>query len=155
MAETLHYRRSHFVAKLPLKALYSPAHFWLLESPEEPGLWRVGLTRFATRMLGEMVDYGFEVKPGDPVTPGQILGWVEGFKAISDVYCAGDGTFEQENPVLARDLTRIDKDCHGAGWLFEMRGKPDARCMDVQAYRALLDKTIDKILENQEKGGDA
>ena len=28
-------------------------------------------------------------------------------------------------------------------------GEPDAKCMDVQAYRTLLDATIDKILEKQ------
>jgi glycine cleavage system H protein len=28
-------------------------------------------------------------------------------------------------------------------------GKPDAKCVDVHAYRAILDKTIDKILEKQ------
>ena len=44
-------------------------------------------------MLGEMVDHGFETADNSRVEPGQIVGWVEGFKAISDVYCVATGKF--------------------------------------------------------------
>ena len=64
--------------------LYSPTHAWAEEI--EPKRWRVGITKFATRMLGEMVDLGFELNQGDPIKHGQIIGWLEGFKAISDLY---------------------------------------------------------------------
>ena len=30
-----------------------------------------------------------------------------------------------------------------------VKGKPDSKCVDVHGYRAILDKTIDKILEKQ------
>ena len=81
--KTLHYKRSRFVTQLPLDYLYGPSHSWIARQGD--GTWRVGLTKFATRMLGEMVDHGFELEVGAPVAPGQIIGWVEGFKAISDV----------------------------------------------------------------------
>ena len=150
--KTLHYKRSHFVTQLPVDYLYSPSHFWLASQAGD--LWRVGLTKFATRMLGDMVDCGFELKAGSPVASGQIIGWVEGFKAISDVYCVLDGNFSGANPVLKEKITLINKDPYGAGWLYEVSGKPDAKCVDVQAYKALLDKTIDRILEKQ-KGDQA
>ena len=54
--QTLHYKRSHFATQLPMAYLYSPSHAWLARM--EDGRWRVGLTKFATRMLGEMVDHG-------------------------------------------------------------------------------------------------
>ncbi len=59
------------------------------------GLWRVGFTKFATRMLGDFVEHAFEPKVGDPVTVGQTIGWVEGFKALTDLYCVADGTFAE------------------------------------------------------------
>jgi glycine cleavage system H protein len=145
--KTIFYKRYHFVTHLPAHYLYTPSHAWAEEI--EPGLWRVGMTRFATRMLGEMVDHGFDVKPGANVKHGEIIGWVEGFKAISDIFCVVNGMFEQNNSELPQKISLVSEDCYGKGWLYMVRGKPDPNCMDVHAYQAVLDKTIDKILEKQ------
>src|SRR5437763_7545931 len=67
--KTLHYKRSRFVTHLPVDYLYSPSHCWIAR--QEDDLWRVGFTKFAVRMLGDMVDHGFEIEPGALVQPGQ------------------------------------------------------------------------------------
>lgn len=149
--KTLHYKRSHFATQLPLDYLYSPSHAWVASSG--PGRWRVGLTKFATRMLGEMVDHGFETPAGTVVECGQIIGWVEGFKAISDLFCIVSGTFLGGNPALKESINIITKDPFGTGWLYEVEGQPDSKCLEVHTYRDLLDKTIDRILA-QQKGED-
>ena len=100
-------------------------------------------------MLGEMVDHGFGVENNAPVASGQVIGWVEGFKAISDVFCIAEGTFASANPVLKEKIALINKDPYGAGWLYLVKGSPDAQCLDVHSYKLILDKTIDKILEKQ------
>jgi len=100
-------------------------------------------------MLGDMVDHGFEVGPDARVGLGQIIGWIEGFKAISDLFCVADGQFGGGNPALKEKITIVNKDPYGAGWLYLVKGEPDAKCVDVHGYRAILDKTIDKILEKQ------
>ena len=141
------YRRSHFVTRLPIDYRYSPSHCWVAE--EADGVWRVGLTKFATRMLGDMVDYGFELKAGTPTRHGQIIGWLEGFKAISDVYCVVQGEFLEVNPDLEKRINLIDKEPYTKGWLYRAKGTPDPKCMEVEEYVTVLDKTIDKILENQ------
>jgi glycine cleavage system H protein len=146
--KTLFYRRSRFVTHLPVEYLYSPSHSWIARH-DESGLWRVGLTKFATRMLGETVDHGFETALSAPVAPGQIVGWIEGFKAISDLFCIAGGNFAGGNPVLKEKITLVNKDCYGAGWLYLVKGTPDSKCVDVHGYRTILDKTIDKILEKQ------
>jgi glycine cleavage system H protein len=146
-ANTLFYKRSHFVTRLPLNCLYSPSHYWLVE---HGGVWRIGLTKFATRMLGEIVDYGFDIRPNATVKPGQALGWLEGFKAVSDVFCVVDGRFAGTNTQLTKNSEVIDRDCYGDGWLYEASGKPDANCADAQGYKALLDATIDKLVEKQQ-----
>ena len=116
----------------------------------------MGVTKCATRMLGDMVDHDFEAKPGAAINPRQILGWVEGFKAISDVcgFCTGE--FIGVNPALQKNIALIDKKPYGDGWLYEMTGKLDDKCVDVHGYAAILDQTIDKMLEQQqaEKGED-
>ena len=145
--KTLHYKRSHFATQLPADYLYTPSHAWI--GSDSNGCWRVGLTKFATRMLGEMVDHGFETEQNAKVQPGQIVGWVEGFKAISDLFCVASGLFRGGNPALRENVKLISKDTYGAGWLYLVEGKPDPNCVDVEAYRDILDKTIDRMLEKQ------
>lgn len=145
--KTLQYKRSHFTTQLPLSYLYSPSHYWLVQ--QEDNVWKVGLTKFATRMLGDMVDHGFETEIGASVEPGKILGWIEGFKAISDIFCTASGTFEGNNAVLKENITLVNQSCYSAGWLYMIQGTPDPRCVDVHGYRTILDKSIDKIMEKQ------
>jgi glycine cleavage system H protein len=145
----LSYKRSRFSSRLPQDRLYAPSHFWLLQI--EPDLYQVGFTKFATRMLGDLVEYGFETKPGSKVAVGQTIGWVEGFKALTDIYCVADGEFVEINPALAKDPTLTDSDPYGAGWLYTVRGTPDTNATDVHGYIRLLDLTIDKMQEKSEQ----
>ncbi|HEX8914838.1 MAG TPA: glycine cleavage system protein H [Humisphaera sp.] len=149
-AQVILYKRNRFQSRLPKARLYTKSHFWLEEiepaADGKPPLYKVGFTRFATRMLGEIVEHGFEAKPGTAVKVGQAIGWVEGFKALSDVYCVLDGTFESGNPELDADPSRIDKDPYHAGWLYLARGTPEPNSLDVTGYISVLDATIDKML---------
>jgi glycine cleavage system H protein len=147
MPETSFYKRATFVTHLPADSLYSPSHFWLREVA--PGRWRVGFTKFATRMLGEIVEVQWEKAEGAPVASGEIIGSIEGFKAISDIYCVGDGQFAGGNSALRGDIDAVSREPYAGGWLYEFLGTPDAKCIDLTAYRSLLDTTIDRILEKQ------
>lgn len=147
--KTLFYKRATFVTHLPVEYLYSPAHTWISVEPD--GVLRAGLTKFAVRMLGDSVDHGFDTAEGSEVRPGQILGWIEGFKAISDLYCAASGVFLGGNPALTRQVRLAHEKPYDEGWLYAVRGTPDERCLDVAGYRALLDSTIDRILSQQKQ----
>src|SRR6185312_12180859 len=57
LADVIAYKRSRFSTRLPTDRLYTPSHFWCAAEPE--GVWRVGFTKFATRMLGDLVEFGF------------------------------------------------------------------------------------------------
>lgn len=143
----IHYQRSRFTTHLPANRLYTPSHAWLEQLEDDK--WRVGVTKFATRMLGEMVDHALDAKPAGTVECGQIIGWLEGFKAISDIYCVVDGTFIRGNDALTGRLPLVDKKPYTDGWLYEARGQADDRCINVHDYMAFLDKAIDKILEKE------
>jgi glycine cleavage system H protein len=146
----IRYRRVRFSTRLPVDRFYTRAHYWLLE--EEPGIWRVGYTRFATRMLGDFVELGLEPQPGDRVTIGSRIGWVEGFKALTDLYAMAEGEFLGGNPALEEDITLADTDSYGKGWLYRVRGIPEPDRIDVHAYVVLLDGTIDRMLEKHADG---
>lgn len=138
------YKRARFGTRLPKDRRYTRSHYWLLEV--ESGLWRVGYTKFATRMLGDIVEYSFEVESGGAVQLGTKIGWIEGFKAISDIYSVAAGEFLRPNPELRDDITLLESAPFVRGWLYEVSGTPEPDSVDASGYATILDVTIDKML---------
>jgi glycine cleavage system H protein len=145
MAGDIYYKRSRFATRLQTDRLYTASHYWVQQ--QSTGVWRIGLTKFAARMLGEIVDLGFEVVPQSDIAVGDAIGWLEGFKARTDLYAVAGGTFARGNPAFADSLELLDSDRYGAGWLYEVDGQPDAAAMTAEGYAALLDQTIDRMRE--------
>ncbi|NCY01716.1 MAG: glycine cleavage system protein H [Planctomycetia bacterium] len=153
--DTVRFRHANFSARFPVGCLYTPSHFWLRPvdapagsaAPPEPGgprLWHVGFTKFATRMLGELVEMVLEVPPGRQVAGGDRLGTVEGFKAVSDLFCVVDGTLSAANPALTAEACLTHSDPYGAGWLYAVQGTPMPGHVDVHGYIALLTEQIER-----------
>ena len=151
--ESLYYRRSRFTTHLPRDRRYSRAHYWLLE--ESRGMWRIGLTKFATRMLGDIVEFDFAIAAGTNVTVGDEIGTIEGLKAISMVFAAGSGAFAGENSRLRQDVTLAESDPYGDGWLYRLEGTAAPDAVDVEGYVAILDATIDAMLADRHAGMDS
>lgn len=146
-SNTIYYRRARFTTRLPKSYRYALSHFWLQEL--EPDVYRIGITHFATRMLGDFVECEFQKVAGEHIEPGMPLGWIEGFKAVSDIYSVIEGEFLEFNPQLATNPTFLDRDPYDRGWLFKARGKPDARVVDCEGYIGALDIAIDRILSQE------
>jgi glycine cleavage system H protein len=144
---TILYKRSRFLTRLPVDRRYTASHYWLIE--EESGIWRVGFTKFATRMLGDLVEYEFSVRPGDSVEIGQDLGWLEGFKAVSTVFSVAAGEFLGVGEGVRADITAADSDPYETGWLYRVRGTADPASVDVHGYIAVLNETIDRLLQSR------
>ena len=149
---TSFYKRSNFVTHLPVDCLFSPSHFWVARIGGAH--LRIGFTKFATRMLGEIVEVRFGKTPGAPLASGEIIGSIEGFKAISDIYSCACGAFAGGNPAVVSDAAAIGRDPYLNGWLYEVDGEPDDKCVPLDEYRAILDTTIDRILEKQQADTD-
>ncbi len=149
---SVYYRRSRFTTHLPRGRQYSRAHYWLLE--ESAGVWRVGFTKFATRMLGDIVEFEFGVAPGTDISLGDEIGSIEGLKAVTSLFAVGSGRFLGEGPALRRDVTLAESDPYGEGWLYRLQGERPPDTADVDGYIAILDATIDKMLANRHAGTD-
>lgn len=150
-SDTILYKRARFTTRLPVNRRYTAAHYWLLE--ETPKVWRVGFTGFAIRMLGDLVEFEFSVSPGAPVAVGQEIGTIEGFKAMTSVYSVAEGEFLAVGDDFASDITAVESSPYDRGWLYRARGRPDPASVDVQGYVALLDTTIDRLLESRHAAG--
>ena len=146
--EFARFKHARFSARLPVDFRYSLSHYWMAPVENEAGLWRVGFTKFATRMLGELVEAEWEKKPGDSVEPGEQIGWVEGFKAASDVFCVMDGKFAGGNPILDEDACIVRSSPYVDGWLYAVQGEPESTSVDVNGYIEHLDAIITKMQED-------
>lgn len=140
----LPFERAKFRTRLPRGHVYTAGHMWLQET--EPERWQVGLTRFALRMLGEPVDLDFEAQAGGDVAKGQVVGWLEGFKAVTDLYSPMNGRFLGANPGLDKGLGALQRSGYQDGWLFALGGPLDPDCLDVESYAGLLTETIDRMV---------
>lgn len=145
MLEYSRYKNSRFSARFPKSFLYSRSHYWMALVNGEARLWRVGFTKFATRMLGELVEAEFDLPAGAVIEAGQEIGWVEGFKATSSVYSVMHGKFVGPNPVLTEDACIIRTSPYTDGYLYEVSGEPEADSISVEDYEAHLDALIEEM----------
>ena len=146
--DAIAFRRCGLALTLPKNFRYTAGHYWL-QKISEPDLWRIGFTAFAVRMLGDYVEFHLDPQPDETIQLGQTIGNYEGLKAVTEVFSVVEGNFIRSNPALASDgdLTRTDP--HGAGWLMETRGTPDPAALDIHAYLALLNATLDRLRGRQ------
>lgn len=151
--EFVRYKHKHFRARFPKDFRYSRSHYWMAEVNPGAGLWRVGFTKFATRMLGELVEAEFKIETGGAVEPGDEIGWVEGFKAASDVFCVMSGSFQGMNAALDEDACIIRSSPYDEGYLYAVLGEPEAGSLDVEGYIEHLDSIIN-AMQNDPKYAD-
>ena len=141
---SVRYKRSRFSTRLPVSRRYTAGHLWLHEQPER--VWRIGLTKFALRMLGDPVELDFELAVGASVGTGEVVGWIEGFKAVSDLFAPFAGRFAGGNAALDDNIDLVHGSPYEHGWLFAIQGEPGDDCFDVEGYVGHLDATIDRML---------
>ena len=93
-------------------------------------------------------------RPGQTVADGERLGTVEGFKAVSALFCVVVGTLSAANPALTAVACLTHSDPYGAGWLYAVQGTPTPDFLDVHGYVALLTATIDQLQASRYSDGD-
>ena len=98
-------------------------------------------------MLGELVEARFDPALGEKVSSGQEIGYVEGFKAASDLFSVMDGEFAGGNPILEVDACIVKSSPYVDGWLYAVKGDPEETSVDVDGYIEHLDKLIHKMQE--------
>lgn len=138
------FKRNQFKTRLPKEVLYTKAHQWVYQYQERIYF---GLTKFSIRMLGEIVELEFEKKEGETITIGQIVGWVEGFKANSDLYSPVSGTIIQTNLDLYPNPKNLSTDPYTKGWLFSLDSELEPDFLTVEEYADFLNETITSMIE--------
>jgi glycine cleavage system H protein len=128
------------MSDIPADLRYSPDHPWV--RPGTAGLVRVGVTDFAQRSLGDVVEVTLP-SLGETFKAGQACGDIESVKSVNDLVAPVAGTVRARNDDLASTPEVVNTDPYGQGWMFEAEIDPStldqqlASLMDARAYRRL------------------
>ena len=124
------------MSEIPQQLRYTKEHEWLRADGDR---WRVGITRFATTELGDVVMVELP-KAGATVARGDELGTIESVKAVSEIFAPVSGKVVAVNEALGEDPELVNTDPYGEGWMIEI--EPSSReeleeLMAADAYTKL------------------
>lgn len=117
---------------------YTESHEWV-DVKDQKG--RVGITAHAQKELGEIVYIDFP-KIGTEIKLGGEIAVLESTKAAVDIYSPITGKITAINEKLKENVSLINSDPEGEGWLFELTVTKSAELellLEHTTYRALTE----------------
>lgn len=116
----------------PTDLRYTNDHEWLRAEGDR---WRVGITSFAVKQLGDIVFIELP-KVGDTVEKGAPIGTIESVKAVSELYAPISGKITAVNDALTDDPETPGTDPYGEGWMVEIEPSKRAELDELMASDA-------------------
>lgn len=117
----------------PSDLKYTASHEWVRIDGETA---TVGITAHAAESLSDLVFLDLP-EAGDDVNADDTFGEIESVKAVSDLKSPVSGEVTEANTDLPDNLTDINTDPYGKGWMIKVKlsGTADG-LMDAAAYDA-------------------
>ena len=125
--------------KFPKELRYTKTHEW---ARKDGNKITVGISDYAQKEISDVV---FVEVPKLEQTAQQAkpVAVVESVKAAFDIYAPVSGKVSKVNSELESDPGRVNQDCYGSGWFFELEGVKDAEwqsLMTAEEYEKSLHK---------------
>ena len=98
---------------------FSKQHEWV---SAEGDVATIGITKYATEMLGDIVFVELP-KKGNNIEKEDQVGVVESTKAANDVYTPISGEVVESNQSIVDDPSKINSDPENEGWFFKLKIK--------------------------------
>lgn len=125
------------MAENPQDLRYTNDHEWLRAEGDR---WRVGITKFATTQLGDVVMVELP-RVGTVIARGDAIGTIESVKAVSELYAPISGKIAAVNEQLNDSPELINNEPYGEGWMIEIepsnRSERD-ELLTAEAYEKLI-----------------
>lgn len=116
---------------------FTEDHEWVRK---ENGTVTVGITKYATDQLGDLVFVELP-EAGARFVKGDTAATLESVKAASDVYSPLDGEVTEVNDAIVEDPSIVNSDPMGGGWFFKLKLKDESaldQLMDEETYKSLF-----------------
>ena len=105
------------MAENPTNLRYTQQHEWV---QADGARWRVGVTDFAQKQLGDVVMVDLQRKVGDTIEQEDEIGTIESVKAVSQIYAPVSGKIVAVNTQLTDDPELINNEPYSGGWIVEI-----------------------------------
>lgn len=108
--------------KFPKELRYTKTHEW---ARKEGNKVTVGISDYAQKEISDVVFVELP-KLSQPAQQGKPIAVVESVKAAFDIYAPVSGKVTKVNAELEGDPGRVNGDCYGNGWFYEIEVSSDA-----------------------------
>ena len=125
------------MAEIPNTLRYTNDHEWVRP---EGARWRVGITDFAQKQLGDVVMVDIPRKDA-VLERGDSFGTIESVKAVSELYAPVSGKIVAVNEALDGEPELINTDPYNEGWIIEIEPSNRAdldQLLEADTYGQLL-----------------
>ncbi|HEY8505397.1 MAG TPA: glycine cleavage system protein GcvH [Gemmataceae bacterium] len=114
----------------PKSLRYTESHEW---ASQQGNVCTVGITQYAADQLTDVTNLELP-KVGAKVTAGTPFGEIESVKAVFDLNAPVSGEVVEVNTALQQDLSVINSDPFGAGWMIKVKLDPGADLSHLKSY---------------------
>jgi glycine cleavage system H protein len=119
---------------------YTPSHEWIEMSGSQG---TVGITNYAKGEFGDIVYIQLPLI-GKKVLSGEEVVVLESTKAAADIYSPVSGEIVEVNASLQNDLSLLNQDPEGKGWLFKMtlsqESEKESLLLNVSEYKEMISR---------------
>ena len=109
-----------FTKRYKTQKTYLPNNEWLLENNN---IYKIGIDKYASEQLGELVYIDFNINQGDQVNEEDDLVYLESVKAVGTVKAPFNCIIEEINEELETNLENINtnSECEDFSWLLKLK----------------------------------
>lgn len=123
--------------KFPKELRYTKTHEWARKDGNKV---TVGISDYAQKEISDVVFVELP-KLSQSAQQGKPIAVVESVKAAFDIYAPVSGKITKANTELEGDPGRVNGDCYGNGWFFEIEMTNEAEwqsLLTVEEYEKIL-----------------
>ena len=111
--------------KIPKERYYTEEHEWVQIIKEEKGHVYIGITHFLEQELGDIFDVIFDIKVGEKIEKGDVLGYLDTEREERDFYMPVSGKIVQLNGDLETTPENINFAPYEEGWIVKIKMDSD------------------------------